>query len=80
MKIYKKVKKFMDIEKRGINSNQLKVIAIIAMTIDHVISVIYPGYPKDWWILVLHLIGRLTAPTMWFMIAEGYYHTRNVKK
>lgn len=64
----------------GFNSNQLKTFAIIAMTIDHVVSVVFPGYPKDWWILLLHVIGRLAAPTMWFMIAEGYQHTRNLKK
>lgn len=68
------------IQKNGINSNQLKTIAIIAMTIDHLVSVIWPGYPKDWWIIALHIIGRLTAPTMWFLIAEGYHYTRNVKK
>lgn len=66
--------------KQGLNSNQLKTLAIIAMTIDHLVCVIYPGYPKDWWILCLHIIGRLTAPTMWFLIAEGYHYTRNLKK
>ena len=68
------------LNKAGLNSNQLKTIAIIAMTIDHLTSVIWPGYPKEWWILGLHIIGRLTAPTMWFLIAEGYYYTRNLKK
>lgn len=68
------------LNKMGLNSNQLKTIAIIAMTIDHLTSVIWPGYPKEWWILGLHIIGRLTAPTMWFLIAEGYYYTRNLKK
>ena len=29
---------------------------------------------------VMHFIGRLTGPTMAFFIAEGYQHTRNVKK
>lgn len=64
----------------GFNSNQLKLFAILAMTIDHLTSVIFPGYPKDWWILLLHILGRLTAPTMWFMIVEGYQHTRDLKK
>lgn len=68
------------LNKAGLNSNQLKTIAIIAMTIDHLTSVIWPGYPTEWWILGLHIIGRLTAPTMWFLIAEGYYYTRNLKK
>lgn len=62
---------------RGLNSNQLKVIAIAAMTIDHVISVAFPNYPTDWWILLCHIIGRLTAPIMWFFIAEGYHYTHD---
>ncbi|MDO4567057.1 MAG: TraX family protein [Oscillospiraceae bacterium] len=66
--------------KKGLNSNQIKLIAIAAMTVDHLLDVIYPGYPKVWWIIGLHIIGRLTAPTMWFMIAEGYSHTHNLKK
>lgn len=67
-------------KQRGLNSNQLKVIAIIAMTIDHVISVIFPNYPKDLWIILCHIIGRLTAPIMWFFITEGYHYTHNMKK
>lgn len=71
----------MDITKtKGLNSNQLKVIAILAMTLDHVISVVFPGYPTDWWIILCHIIGRLTAPIMWFFIAEGYHYTHDVKK
>lgn len=54
---------------KGLNSNQLKMIAITAMTIDHVTSVVFPGYSKVWWILVLHIIGRLAAPILWFCIA-----------
>ena len=67
-------------KQKGFNGNQLKLFAIIAMTIDHLTSVIWPGYHYEWWIIALHIIGRLTAPTMWFMIAEGYHYTRNVKK
>lgn len=29
---------------------------------------------------MLHLFGRLAAPIFWFMIAEGYTHTRDLKK
>ncbi|NLG02774.1 MAG: conjugal transfer protein TraX [Clostridia bacterium] len=63
----------------GFTGNQLKIFAIIAMTIDHLTSVIIPGYEKTWWIILLHIIGRLAAPTMWFMIVEGYRHTKNLK-
>ena len=65
---------------RGLSGNQIKVIAIAAMTIDHVTWLLFPGFQKVWWILLLHVIGRLTAPIMWFFIAEGFHYTHNVKK
>lgn len=65
---------------KGLNGNQLKLIAIIAMTVDHLTWTLVPGYSKEWWVILLHVIGRLTAPIMWFFIAEGYHYTRNVKK
>ncbi len=65
---------------KGLSSNALKFIAIIAMTIDHVICVTFPNYPTDWWIVALHMIGRITAPIMWFFVAEGYHYTHNLKK
>lgn len=67
-------------KKISFNSQQLKLIAIIAMTIDHLVCVIFPNYPTDWWIIGLHIIGRLTAPIMWFFIVEGYHHTHSLKK
>ena len=66
--------------KRGLNREQLKLIAVIAMTVDHLAWVIWPGYTKDICVVVLHCIGRITAPIMWFFIAEGYHYTRSVKR
>jgi hypothetical protein len=68
------------IRTKGLNSNQIKVIAIIAMTIDHITWLLFPGCQKIWYVMLLHMIGRLTAPIMWFFIAEGFHYTRNVKK
>lgn len=65
---------------KGFSGNQLKIFAILAMTVDHLTSVLIPGYEKAWWIILLHIIGRLAAPIMWFMIVEGYRHTKNLKK
>lgn len=62
------------------NVNYLKLIAIIAMTIDHAADLIFPGFPAQPVAFGLHFIGRLTAPIMWFFVCEGYYYTRNVKK
>lgn len=64
----------------GLNSNQLKLIAIIAMTVDHVTWAVFPGMNTTWYVYCLHIIGRLTAPIMWFFIAEGYHYTHDVKK
>ena len=64
----------------GLNSNQLKLIAIFAMTIDHVTWMLYPGCQHVWWLLGLHAIGRITAPIMWFFLAEGFFYTRNRMK
>ncbi|MBP3684284.1 MAG: conjugal transfer protein TraX [Oscillospiraceae bacterium] len=66
--------------KRCLNSNHLKGIAILAMTIDHLVWTLFPGYDTRWFVVLAHIIGRLTAPIMWFFIAEGYHYTRNVKK
>lgn len=49
------------------------------MTIDHFTWAFFPGCQKIWWVIGLHVIGRLTAPIMWYFIAEGFYYTKNVK-
>lgn len=66
--------------KTHLNSNHLKLIAIIAMTVDHIADLIYPGFPANPFAIVLHIIGRLTAPMMWFLVCEGFYYTKNLKK
>lgn len=68
------------IMKQKLNANHLKMIAIIAMTIDHIADLMYPGFPVNPVCICLHIIGRLTAPIMWFFICEGYYYTHNIKK
>lgn len=63
-----------------LNSNRIKLIAILAMTIDHITWAVYSGYPKDVLPLVLHVIGRITCPIMCYFIAEGYHHTKDINK
>ncbi len=71
----------ISVRKAGINANILKVIAIIAMTIDHLAWVGIATYsqaetPTQ---IALHCIGRLTAPIMIFFVAEGYHYTHNLR-
>lgn len=64
--------------KKGLNSNQLKLIAIVAMFIDHFAWAFMPFYSVSG--QISHIIGRLTAPIMCFCLVEGYYHTRNINR
>ena len=49
------------LHKQGLNANALKIIAIIAMSIDHITWMIYPGYPKE--ICGYALIGHYLKKT-----------------
>ena len=63
-----------------LNGNALKLIAIIAMTVDHLAWLLFPGYPTEPLPIIMHVVGRLTCPIMCFFIAEGFHYTRDVKK
>lgn len=58
------------------------MIAIIAMTIDHLAWMGIESYQQAETPLQigLHCIGRLTAPMMIFFVAEGYHHTHNFRR
>lgn len=66
--------------RRSLNSNVIKGVAIIAMTIDHIAWALFPGYPREVVPVVMHMIGRITCPIMCYFIAEGYHYTRNINK
>ncbi len=66
--------------KNCLNGNQLKLIAIFAMTVDHLAWAIFPGYPTAPLPLLMHLFGRITCPIMCFFIAEGYHYTRDINR
>ena len=58
----------------ALTGNQLKIIAMIAMTCDHVGLQIFPR------LQILRILGRLALPVYAFLIAEGCRHTRNRKR
>ena len=65
------------LNKKFLSSTELKCIAIIAMTIDHIAFTFVP--PESLLYFIMRFIGRLTAPIMSFFIVEGFRHTRNLK-
>lgn len=58
-------------ERTGLTGNQLKLIAMVTMTLDHVGLMLLPQYP------ILRILGRLAFPIYAYMIAEGCTYTHN---
>lgn len=57
----------------GLTGNQLKLIAMLTMTIDHIGAILLPQYR------FLRIIGRLSMPIYAYMIAEGCHYTHDRK-
>lgn len=61
--------------KKILNNNTLKLVAIMAMVLDHIayafIEISNPYY------FLLRIIGRITAPIMFYSVAKGYCYTKN---
>ncbi len=60
------------------NRNTIKLLAITAMTLDHIALMFV--VPDSALYFIMRLIGRITAPIMSFMLAEGFRYTRSRPK
>ena len=60
-------------------ANQLKIIAIIGMTMNHTVYAFREFLPL-WLMLVLNAGGGLTFPLMAFFLNEGFQKTSNLRK
>lgn len=61
-------------KKFDISSAGLHLLAMAFMLLDHLWATVVPG--NDW----MTCVGRLAFPIFAFMIVEGYFHTKNLKK
>ena len=66
--------------KKMIDNSSLKLLAMLAMLIDHIAWVSFPLATNmnilspNWLANSMHIIGRLAFPVFAFCIAEGYRH------
>ncbi len=58
----------------GLTNNQLKWIAMVTMTVDHIGMIFFPSN------MVWRMIGRLAFPIYAFMIGEGCRHTGSLRR
>lgn len=82
--------------KKILSGSTLKIIAVIAMTLDHfgqiilkngiIMNATYSQLSDSQfaWLLYamefFHILGRIAFPIFCFLIVEGFYHTHNIKK
>jgi len=71
----------------GLSSDNLKIIALLAMTLFHAADMLFPLWkwhlPEASAALLLLFgisIGMIAMPIICFLAAEGAYHTKNLKK
>ncbi len=55
-------------------NNQLKFLALLSMTLDHIGVQLLPQYP------ILRILGRFALPIFAYMIAEGCAHTHDRRR
>lgn len=61
--------------KKVLNSNSMKIIAIIAMVLDHIALAFIPI--TNFLYYIFRIIGRVTAPIMFYSLANGFHYTKN---
>ncbi len=66
------------IPQKGISGSALKIIAIFAMLLDHIGAVFLGAYTGPY--LIFRSIGRIAFPIFCFLLAEGFFHTKNIAK
>lgn len=66
----------------GLSGSTLKLIAIVTMFIDHLGVVAFETQISNYMVpyYIMRLIGRLAFPIFCFLLVEGFFHTRDVKK
>lgn len=65
--------------RNGLSSNILKIVAIVIMVIDHIAGYMYQEFDQDTY-YILRSIGRIAMPIFAYLIVQGFFYTKNLKK
>lgn len=60
-------------KRTGLTGNQLKIIAMVSMTLDHIGFILLPQST------LLRILGRLAFPIYAYMVAEGCRYTHDIR-
>lgn len=60
---------------KKLNAFQLKIICVVLMVLDHIDAFVPLNVS-----MVAHVISRAVAPVFAYLVVEGLFHTRNLKK
>ena len=60
--------------KTNLDTNFLKLVAILCMVVDHVGTVFFPGYPAFRW------VGRLAFPIFCYCLTVGLMYTHDIRR
>ena len=60
--------------KTNLDTNFLKLIAILCMVVDHVGTVFFPGYSAFRW------VGRLAFPIFCYCLTVGLMYTHDIRR
>ena len=75
----KGIGKYINLEKWGLSTFELKILAILAMFIDH-FSIIFLENNNNTLYLTGRAIGRIVFPVICFVLVEGFFHTKDRMK
>lgn len=67
-----------EIRAKSLSGNTIKIIVIITMIIDHISWAFVDT--NSILAMLMHTIGKITGPTMFYFIAEGNHYSKNHKK
>lgn len=67
----------MELKEKGFNSFQLKILALVFMTFDHIHYMLSGVLDVPVW---FNMIGRISAPIFIYMVVNGIRHTHSLGK